>query len=446
MMTSMTTPLQTNPAVDHYLQEHARVVKTLAAQQTTWVKQLRQNALTQFAEQGFPTPANEEWKYTNVAPLLKHAFIRSPQLTKENLSLPGLLPAELACYRLVFIDGYFAPQFSILATTEQQNLHIANLAHILSQQPNLLEEKLGKFADDSASSFTALNTAFLHDGAYIRVPKNTILTKPIHLLFVSTEQASANFVRNFIALEENSQATIIQSSVSATAQHHFSNIVTELMLEEKAHCNHYQLLQENDRAFHINTLQVQQRQQSYFNSYSFALSGGLTRSDINVTLADEHTECSLQGLYLGQGKQHIDHHTLINHVKPYGTSRENYKGILADRSRAVFNGKVIVQPGAQKTDAQQSNKNLLLSNDAEIDTKPQLEIYNDDVRCTHGATVGQLDETSLFYLRSRGIDTKTARSILIQAFAREILDGISLAPLKQQLENYLNNIDFVAST
>lgn len=424
--------LKPEPAVEHYLGEYNRIKKNLAGCELPWLQQLRAQALTQFTQQGFPTFRDEDWKYTNIAPLTKQAL--SWAIPQPNPTVPDV-SFDLPYQRLVFVNGHFSAKLSKL-DAPTSGIQITNLAKVLNEQPGLAEKHLQRIAANHPASFTALNTAFIHDGAYIHIPRNTSLSQPVHLLFLNSEEASFSSLRNLIVLEENSQATILESYCGNSS--HFTNSVTELVLDKNASCEHYTLLKEDNRAFHINTLQVLQQRQSRLTAYSLALAGGLTRSDVNVTLADEYAECHLNGLYLANGKQHVDHHTLIDHAKPHGTSRENYKGVLADRARAVFNGKVIVRPGAQKTDAEQSNKNLLLSNDAEVDTKPQLEIFNDDVRCTHGAAVGQLSEDALFYLRSRGIDESAARNLLVYAFVREIVERIPLEPLRQQLESYIS--------
>ena len=432
-------------AVDHFLAEHARANKTLADKEIPWLKQLREQGLAQFAKQGFPTSRDEDWKYTNATPLTKRNFKYFPAHIDNSVapSIPTQLLIEPAAQRLVFINGHFAPQLSALAALPH-GVTITNLANALVQQPQLLEPYLGQLADQKTAGFTALNTAFIQDGVFIHLPPNVSLTQPIHLLFLTSQQQDLSFhtIRNLIIIEENSQATIIEDYANLESNSSFTNTVTELSIGKHATVAHYKLLREDEQqAYHVGTIQVQQHLHSHFTSLSFALGAALARSDINVVLAAEHAECNLNGLYLTTGKQHVDHHTLVDHTKPQGTSRENYKGVLADSSRAVFNGRVIVHPGANKTDAEQSNKNLLLSNNTEIDTKPQLEIYNDDVRCMHGATVGQLSEDSLFYLRARGIAAQDAKRMLIYAFIREILELVPLLPLRKQLEDHIHRRD-----
>lgn len=416
--------------INHYLTEYQKVAKNLAGANLAWLAKAKQQSLDYLQQHGFPTFRDEDWKYTNVTPLINREFQWSNSSEGDHKGRPY---AEFNSHQIVFINGHYSASFSKIKSLPKE-IKIGSLAEILNKEPDLVAHHLTRLAN-SNSAFTALNTSFIHDGIYLHIPKNIIIEQPIQLIFISgSEQSAFSNIRNLIIAEENAQATIIESHMSATEQDHFSNTVTEIFLYPHSQINHYKLLQENNAAFHIDTLYAQQQTNSQFNAYSFVLDGNFIRSDTHVTLSAENTSCSLEGLYIARKKQHIDHHTVIDHVTPHTKSIENYKGILTDRSRVVFNGKVIVRPGAYKTDAQQSNKNLLLSHDAEIDTKPQLEIFNDDVRCTHGAAVGQLDEDALFYLRSRGLNPADARSILIFAFVREILDRVPIKALKQHLE------------
>jgi Fe-S cluster assembly protein SufD len=431
-----------NIAVNHYRNEFDQVKKKLAGNTLPWLRQLRQSALEQFTQQGFPTLQDEDWKYTNLTPLTKRLFKLAPlpiNGTVAHTNLSEFIIPELECHRLVFIDGHFIAQFSPLNDLPN-GATITNLAQALTTPPTALHNHLGQYADNASTGITPLNTALFQDGAYIHLAANTVVAKPIELIFIATAQTESycTALRNLIVAEKNSRAQIIETYVSLDTNNHFTNAITELVISEDAAIQHYKLLQENTQAFHISALQVEQAARSHFTSHSFALGGALVRSDIHTHLAAEHAECILNGLYVLNDQQHIDHHTLIDHAQPKGTSREYYKGVIGDRARAVFNGKVRVRADAQKTDAQQSNKNLLLSDTAEIDTKPQLEIYADDVQCAHGATVGQLDDNALFYLRARGIDTSNARAMLIHAFARDMLDRIPIVPLRAHLEKQLN--------
>lgn len=429
--------------IEHYQQEFNKIKKQLTNQDLPWLQQLRETAFKQFAKHGFPTFRDEDWKYTNVTPIAKSNYTLAPQPINGILSPTTVSPfinTTLDCHRLVFIDGYFVAKLSSFAEPAT-DIIMMGLAEACAKKSSALQTHLNKYIDDTKIGFTTLNTAFFRDGAYIHLPPNSICNKPIELLFIATAQQDIPYttpIRNLIIAEQNSQVKIIETYVSLGEKNHFTNTTTELIASENTVIEHYKVLQENPHTFHIGTLQVKQQAHSRFTSHSFAWGGALVRSDTNIHLAAEYAECELNGLYVLNNQQHIDHHTLIDHAKPHGTSRECYKGIISDRARGVFNGKVYVHPDAQKTNAQQTNKNLLLSEQAEIDTKPQLEIYADDVQCTHGATVGQLNTDALFYLRSRGIDEIQARNTLIYAFAREMIERVPIKSLRAQLETALN--------
>lgn len=428
----------TDPAIQHYASEFARSEKNFSGRDLPWLQQLRATALEQLSTHGFPTFHDEDWKYTNITPITKRNFsITSNQ--KTDLTPAQLNTTDLNCYQLTFVNGHFSAELSQI-TDLPSGVIITNIASAIKKYPEVIKNYLGKITKKPIHGFTALNTSFISDGAYIFVPRDTILDKPIELRFIATNQETLCFapLRNLIIAEENTQSIIVENYSSSNQHHYFTNVVTELLTKQQAHVEHYKLLQENEQTFHVSTLEVLQQGKSCFTSNSFTCGGALVRSDTNVVLADEYAECTLNGLYLAKHHQHIDHHTSIDHTKPHGTSREFYKGVITDHGRAVFNGKVLVREDAFKTDAQQTNKNLLLSADAEVDTKPELEIYADDVQCAHGATVGQLDEAALFYLQSRGINKYTARTILIYAFAREIIERIPLEPLRKQLQKSLN--------
>jgi Fe-S cluster assembly protein SufD len=431
-------------AINHYLEEFNRVARQLAGHHLPWLQAIKQQALADFTAQGFPTLRHEDWKYTNVAPITKQSFQTSKQKINDALAQINIAPFlanELMTHRLVFIDGYFEPTLSSINNLPTGVL-ITNLAQALAENNKAVKYHLNKLASQNSHAFKQLNTIFMQDGAFIHLASHAQLNQPIYLVFINTEDQNTpmHTLRNLIIAEENSQANIIENYLSIGQNNYFTNTLTEIMLYKNAQITHYKLEQENQKAFHIGTVEVQQHDHSHFTSHSFAFGGALVRSDINIQLAAEHTTCTLNGLYLASGKQHIDHHTTVNHLKPHGTSREYYKGVLMDRARAIFNGKVQVAEGAYKTNAQQTNKNLLLSSEAEIDTKPQLEIYADDVQCTHGAAVGQLDEDALFYLRARGINEAQARSLLIYAFIQELFEQIPLQTLRQYLQNNLSHI------
>ncbi len=414
-----------------YVSEFERLRPSLPGG-ASWLTVLREAALAHFGESGFPTPRQEDWKYTNVAPIEKRHFIFpgavSPALSDGQLR--GLFLDGLDCHHLIFINGRLQPGYSA-PTTLPDGIEVGGLAHALTKKPSDLEPFLGRVADSTANGFAALNTAFINDGAYIRLAPGASLDKPVHLVFAVTGADEVMTApRVLIVAGDNSRATVIEHYVDMGGGTYLTNAVTEVALAPGAHMDHYKLQQESMNAYHVATVQVHQGRDSRFSSRNFSLGGRLVRNDINTVLSAAGAECVMDGLFMAGGRQHVDNHTFIDHAAPDCASRENYKGVLDGRSRGVFNGRIMVRQDAQKTDAHQSNHNLLLSEDAEVDTKPQLEIFADDVRCSHGATVGQLDNDALFYLRSRGLDEQRARGLLTYAFMREVIDRIEVAPLR----------------
>jgi Fe-S cluster assembly protein SufD len=409
----------------------------LAGQSEPWLQHMREQAFARFTELGFPTPRDEDWKYTRVTPIAKRAF-RTLSPSDERGSPPSRAFSEHAGHRLVFIDGRFEPQFSQVGGLPPGAI-VTNLRAALTRHSARLQPYLGRCAKVSEHSFAALNTAFLNDGAYIFLPTGAAIPETIQLVFCSSAQGQDAHInpRLLIVAEADSEATVVESFVSDGEFAYFTNAITEVVLGKGAHLEHYKHQEESAKAFHMATLQVQQESRSRLASHSFSVGGALVRSDINTTLDGESAECTLNGLYMVGGRQHVDFHTRIEHVAPGSTSREHYKGIISGRARAVFNGQVYVHPHAQKTDAQQSNDNLLLSREAEVDTKPQLEIYADDVKCAHGATVGQLDENMVYYLRSRGIDDNSARGLLTYGFAQQVLESMQNNAVRERLHEVL---------
>ena len=426
------------PAVDHYLAEFSALRAALPGRGLDWLDRSREDALDAFARSGFPTPRHEHWKYTRVTPIEKRSF-KFPErngIDVQKRDVEQFHLGDLACEQLVFVDGRYVDALSRRNVLDG-GARITTLESAMNASSQLLETHLGHYADTAGQPFSALNTAFMTDGAVIHV-KNRDAGKPpihlpIHLLFIATREEVITHPRILVVAEAGSQATVVESYASLFDGCYFTNALTEIALLEEAQVNHYKLQEESTKAFHVATLQIHQERDSQFTSHSISFGGQLVRNDINVLLNAEGAGCTLNGLFMAGGRQHVDYHTRVDHTKAHGTSEEVYKGILDGRARGVFNGRVKVHPDAQKTDARQSNKNLLLSRDAEIDTKPELEIYADDVKCSHGATVGQLDEHTLYYLRSRGIGEAQARGLLTYGFARDILDRVDLAPLKQKL-------------
>lgn len=426
-----------NPEVrDHYQAEFARLATRLPGAEVPWVRAARAAALAQFVELGFPTRQHEDWKYTSVTPIENSRFSLRPSAAPRvtaaqiaELALPGAL-------LLVFVDGRHVPELSRLDALPA-GARILSVAEALARDPESLHMLLEGGVGIEATGFATLNAAFLADGVCLDLAEGVVLDAPIQLLFLASEPGIATHSRNLIRAGTRSSAVVIEHHVGLGDEAYCTNCITDIALASGAQFTHHKLQQESAKAFHIAALRVNQGQDSRFHSGSFALGGGLVRVDIHVSLDGGGAECALDGLYLTDGRQHVDHHTCIDHTVPRGTSREFYKGILDGASRAVFNGKVIVRPDAQQSDAFQTNCNLLLSEKAEIDTKPQLEIFADDVKCGHGATVGQLDPEQIFYLRSRGLDDAAARGLLTFAFAAEVIERVPQAALKQRLEMLL---------
>jgi Fe-S cluster assembly protein SufD len=390
----------------------------------TGIEDIREQAALRFSELGFPTTRNEEWRFTNVAPIAKTQFAAAPQ------SRELVIPANGA-QRLVFVNGRYSRELST------QSLPNGVEAISLKEANGAAARHLGRYASFQDNTFVAWNTGSFEDGAYIHIADGTVIEQPIELLYISTgsDQPVVSHPRSLIIVGRNSQATIIER-YSGTGAEYLTNAVTEIVAADHAVIDHYKVQVEDERSFHIATTQAELGRDTNFTSHSITAGGGLVRNDINAVLS-EGTEATVNGFYLASGSQHVDNHTTIDHAQPHGTSHELYKGILTGKAGAVFNGKIIVRPGAQKTDAKQTNKNLVLSEDATINTKPELQIHADDVRCTHGATIGQLDPDAIFYMQSRGIAQDQARDLLIYAFAREVTDRIRLAPLRTEVEKII---------
>ena len=425
---------------DVYLSGFSRFEKEQGGKVPPWLRAVRATAIDRFAERGFPGARDEEWRFTPLAPLLQVPF----QLAVSRPSAPAASALERFRFdtgegpRLIFINGQFSPELS-QSRALPKGVFAGNLEGALNQYPEQVQAHLTRHARFEDAPFAALNTAFLRDAAVVVLPRNAVLTEPIHLVFVAVGEGepTAAYPRALILAGVNSQAAIVQSYLGPAASVYFTNAVTEIVAEEGALLDHYKLQRESRRAFHLETMQVRQGRSSKFLSNNITLGGAWVRNEIGVSLTAEGCECTLNGLYFGSDNQLIDNHTIIDHAMPHCASHELYKGILDGKARGVFNGKIFVRQDAQKTDAKQTNKTLLLSDDATINTKPQLEIYADDVKCTHGATVGQLSAEAIFYLRARGIGLQEARSLLTYAFANDVVGKIQVEPLRRQLEHML---------
>ena len=420
--------------VEGYIAEFERFERTL--NEPAGLTARRRQAISRFAELGFPTLRQEEWRLTNVAPVAQGSF-RWPDGDPDAVA-PSRLALHLfaAAARLVFVDGRFAPRLSSVGDLPQ-GVIVASLAEVLAREPGRLEPWLGRFARFDRQPFVALNTAFLRDGAFLYIPRGAV-TGPIHLLFLSSGEEgrpTLSFPRNLFVAGEGSQTAIVETYAGEGP--YFTAPVTELVAGPGALIDHYKVQRESLGAFHLATFQVQGERASVPSSHSISIGGALVRNDVNAVLDGEGIDCILNGLYFGDGRQVVDNHMRVEHAKPHCASHELYKGVLDGKSRAVFNGLIHVHKGAQKTDAKQSNRNLLLSRDAIANSNPQLEIFADDVKCTHGSTVGQLDEDAVFYLRSRGIGAEAARSLLTYAFASDIVERIKVEPVRRDLEEFL---------
>ncbi len=398
-----------------------------------WLQTLRKQGLARFEALGYPTTKNEDWHFTSVAPIAERAFRRAVSSSRVSLGdLDRFKFGESGWHTLVFVNGVFSEDLSSYAGLGG-TVRVASLARAIKSGSEVVQRNLGKVAKFEQHTFTALNTAFISDGAFIELQPDAVVEKPIHLLFVS-DGDGVSHPRNLVVAGRHSRAVVIESFVSVRDSEYFTNAVTELVVGDGAHIDHYKIQRESESAFHVGTVQAREARDSQLHSFSFATGGSLARTNIYTTLDGNAATCTLNGLYLTDGTQHIDNQTSIEHIAPNCPSHEVYKGVLDGRSHGVFNGKVYVHPEAQKTDGKQSNNNLLLSPSARVDTKPQLEIFADDVKCTHGATVGRLDEVAMFYLNSRGIGRETARTLLTYAFAADVLETIELEPLKKELE------------
>ena len=403
----------------------------------SWFNPVRDAAMAQFERLGFPTTRDEDWKYTNLEPIVSSAFTLAGGPAK--LSSHDLLArtfADVTAPRIVFVDGFYAPDLSALSDLPV-GVRVESLARAVEHRDQVLQAHWERSTSQTDDSLFALNTALTTDGALIKIDRGRRIEQPLQLLFVMSgrQPSTAAYVRNVIICESGSEVKIVES-YSGVARYLMS-AVTEISTSDGAIVDHYRLQRDSSEAFNIGQLNVDVRRDAHFTAHALTLGGALIRNDVRVTLNGEGAECALNGLYLLDGKQHVDNHTEIEHARPRARSLELYKGILSGAAHAVFNGKIIVDKDAQKTDARQTNKNLLLSADAVVNTKPQLEIYADDVKCSHGSTIGRLDPDALFYLRSRGLGADEAQSVLSYAFASDVVNRVKIASMREHLNEYL---------
>lgn len=403
------------------------------------LKALRAAGAEAFARLGFPTTRNEDWHYTSVAPIADARFVAATE--RPAAALPS--PEALAPFRfgrdewplVVFVNGRFAPSLSSMASLPD-GVTVRDLARAAAEAPELLQRVLGTAAPADRDGFTALNAAFAGEGTLVHVAKEMVTDVPVHILHVSDASAAGTMShpRHLIVVEPHARASVIESWVALDDVTYFTNTVTEVLLENGATLTHGRIQREGMRAYHVGTVEARQGRDSHYQAFTFQVGGALSRSNVYTVLGGEGCGTTLNGLYMLGGAQHGDHQTRVEHVAPNCFSRELYKGLLDGASHGVFNGKVYVHPEAQKTDGKQTNNTLLLSERAQIDTKPQLEIFADDVKCTHGATVGRIDATALFYLKSRGVGATLARQLLMYAFAADVLETIEQEAVRDALE------------
>jgi len=417
-------------ARDHYVARHAAWAAA-RPDEPAWLARLRREAAASFAATGLPHTRLEEWRYTNLTPLARVPFelaTGSPEISREALEQVSF--PVYACSVFVFVDGIHRPELSAPRALSA-GVRVLSLAELLASEPERVEAELGCLVDPKLHPFAALNTAFLDDGAVLLVPRGVRLSQPIHVVFASSgaEPDRVRHPRVLVVAGPESRGEVIVDHVDLAPARGFTNAVIEVRVERGAELGLILVQREADRTFHVSNLAARVERDARLSAHTVTLGGSLVRNDASVLLAEEGASCRLDGLFAGNGEQLLDHHTLIDHAMPHGESRQLYKGILGGAARGVFRGRVIVRPGAQRTDAEQSNPNLLLSPGAEVDSKPQLEIHADDVRCRHGSSIGRLDEDALFYLRARGLDEGEARDLLTRGFAAEVLDALPVAAL-----------------
>jgi len=423
-----------------YLGLFSELQKRAPGHDVRWLRDLREGAFARFCDVGFPTTHDEDWRFTNVSAISRSTFELASDESISEAQVAPFRIANSAC-QLVFVNGHFSPRLSKVSNAAA-GVTVSTVARQIARDPSVLEAHLGRYLNIQRDSFSALNTAFFEDGAFVHIRRGTVLHNPICLLFISTanDKPQMSHPRNLIVAENETQATVVEDYVSLGGETPaFCNTATELFAGDNAVVSHYMIEREHQQAFNISTLRLQQGRSANVSSHSLLLGGGLVHNNVHPVLAGEGSECLINGLFIGNGQQHLDNYMLVEHASPHCASRQFYNGILDDKAHGVFHGRIIVHKDAQKTDAKQTNRNLLLSDDARIDTKPQLEIYADDVKCTHGATIGQIEENALFYLRSRGIDEISARKLLLLAFAGECLERMTANPARDHVERLIND-------
>ena len=401
-----------------------------------WLVERRNRGMQQFAEQGFPSTKHEEYRYTNLAPIAKTPFRIAGGGAVTFDDLAPFLYNEIKGDRLVFVDGQFSRPLSSVAAPKAA---VTTIGTLLADNPAVIAPHLARYSTERNNPLAALNSALFSDGAVVRIPAHNAWNVPVHLVFVSTADApdTATHPRVLVIAERDSEAAVIETHCGFGETPYWTNAVTEIVAADNARLDHYRLQQETLSAFHTSLVEIHQGRDANVTTHSVSFGGALVRNDVEVVLEDENSECTMNGLYAINGRQHVDNRTCVDHTMPHCTSHQLYKGVLDGYARGVFGGKIIVRPDAQKTDAFQSNKNLLLSENADVNTKPQLEIDANDVKCSHGATIGQIDDEAAFYLRSRGLGESEARSLLTYAFAADLLERMKFAPIRDRFESLI---------
>ena len=404
-----------------------------------WLDGMRRGAIARFEQVGFPSARDEKWRHTNFAPLARTAFRLADGADARaaaDLATRYAFAAGAAA-ELVFVNGTYSEELSNVGGLPR-GVSVTSLAAALDSGPQLLERHLGRHADVADSPFAALNTGFIADGAVVHLPRGAVVEGPIHLLFVSTgaDQPAVSHPRVLVVAEDNAEASVVETYAGDEGTY-FTNAVTEIVAGAGANIDHNKLQQEGRGAFHVSTTQVRLARDARLVSHNTTLGGRLTRNDVNVTLAGQAADATLNGLVIIDGQQHVDNHTLLDHAEPNCPSHELYKHVLGGRATGVFKGKILVRQPAQKTDSKQTSKTLLLSDDAFMNSQPALEIYADDVKCTHGSTTGPVDDSMVFYIRSRGVSLDAARHLLTYAFAADVTRRIKVEPVRRRIEDFM---------
>jgi len=416
----------------NYSAEYQNIAEVLPGQQLNWLTAQREAAFEKFSTQGFPSPREEEWRYTNVSALEKKQFAVLAGAEESRLDEQLLADHTLQdAWVMVIVDGHFKAELSVLQDLPE-TVTVCSMTEALHRHPEQVQAGLGTTLAGQEHGFIHFNTAWFSGGLFLHVPEHTVLQKPLQIIQVTTREAALITTRSLLLIDAHAQAEVIETYIGNAGISYLLSAVNEVLIAENAQLTLTKIQDETDKAYHFGGTYVKQARDARLLQHSFSFGALLARNEIHCDL-QQAAECELNGLYLGRKRQLIDNHTRINHLQPNARSRETYKGILDQRARGVFQGRVLVCEDAQKTDSDMQNRNLLLSDDAEVDTKPQLEIYADDVKCAHGVTVGQLDEQSVFYLQSRCVDATTARNILTFAFANEMVDKVAWQSLRQLL-------------